>query len=216
MNFKNAIFDMDGTLIDSMPVWRNVQADCIEDMYSVKFSAEERNKLLFMNYREFINTAGIFKGIYVSLRNVSEECYRRMSEKYISGEIKVKPFVLEYLAFLKEQGIRIAIATATPKNICVPYLKLCGIYPYLDCIYTEEDAKISKRKSAKVYDLALEHLLGTKENTVVFEDVLVCMQTAKKSGYRVYAIADSCQGDTVNDIKNICEKFIENYKDLME
>ena len=64
--------------------------------------------------------------------------------------------------------------------------------------------------------MALEHLNGTKEDTVVFEDVLICMQTAKNNGYRVYAVADKCQGETVNDIKKICEKFIENYKDLME
>ena len=42
------------------------------------------------------------------------------------------------------------------------------------------------------------------------------MQTAKNNGYRVYAVADRCQGDTANDIKKICEKYIENYKDLME
>lgn len=217
MDFKNAIFDMDGTLIDSMSLWRHVQADCIEDIYGVKFSEEEREKLVYLYYKEFVECAGKFKGIEVSCDVIAEESYRRMPEKYINGEISVKPYVLDFLKLLKSKGIGTALATATRKELCVPYLKKSGIYQYLDCIYTtEDDAKEEKHQSSKVYDMALEHLNGTKEDTVVFEDVLICMQTAKNNGYRVYAVADKCQGETVNDIKKICEKFIENYKDLME
>lgn len=217
MNFKNAIFDMDGTLIDSMSLWRHVQADCIEDIYGVKFTEEEREKLVYLYYKEFIEYAGQLIGMEVSCDVIAEESYRRMPEKYINGEISVKPYVLDFLKLLKSKGIGTALATATRKELCVPYLKKSGIYQYLDCIYTtEDDAKEEKHQSSKVYDMALEHLNGTKEDTVVFEDVLICMQTAKKNGYRVYAVADRCQGDTVNDIKKISEKFIENYKDLME
>ena len=62
----------------------------------------------------------------------------------------------------------------------VKNLKKSGIYQYLDCIYTtEDDAKEEKHQSSKVYDMALEHLNGTKENTVVFEDVV---ETFKKQG----------------------------------
>ena len=217
MDFKNAIFDMDGTLIDSMSVWRNIQVDIIEDIYGVKFSKEEREKLICLYYKEFIECAGKFKGIDVSYNEVAEESYRRVPPKYINGEISLKPYVLDFLKLLKSKGIGTALATATRKEICVPYLKKTGIYQYLDCIYTtEDDAKEEKHQSSKVYDMALEHLKGTKEDTVIFEDVLVCMQTAKNNGYRVYAVADRCQGDTANDIKKICEKYIENYKDLME
>ena len=217
MDFKNAIFDMDGTLIDSMSVWRHVQADIIEDMYGVKFTEEERETLVHLYYTEFITYAGKLKGIEVSYNDVAEESYRRMPEKYINGEISVKPYVLDYLKLLKSKGIGTALATATRKEICVPYLKISGIYPYLDCIYTtEDDAKEDKHHSSKVYDLALEHLKGTKEDTVVFEDVLYCIKTLKNNNYRVYAIADKCQGDEVSDIKKLSEKFIESYKDLME
>ncbi len=216
MDFKNAIFDMDGTLIDSMQIWRNVEADSVEDIYSVKFTEQERNNLKYLTYHDFIAKSAELKVIDINISDVTEESYRRMAEVYMSGKIIIKPFVLEYLSFLKSKGVGIALATATRRNVCIPYLKQSGIFPYLDYIFTEDDAQSTKSESSKVYDLALEALQGTQEDTVIFEDVLGCIKTAKNNGYRVIAVFDKCQGDTVNEIINISDKYINTYKELME
>lgn len=217
MDFKNAIFDMDGTLIDSMYFWRDVLVDCVEQVHNVKFTKDERNALIYVPFHTLAEFSKETKDIDIKVKEVLEMCYERMLKIYLSGEIKIKPFVPEFLSQIKSKGAKIALATATKKDVCIPYLKFCGLYQYFDCIYTSfDDAKISKEKSSKIYDMALADINGTKEDTVIFEDTIDCIKTAKNNGYLVFAVSDICQGNTVDEIKRISDKFINTYKELME
>ena len=216
MNFKYAIFDMDGTLIDSMYFWRDVLVDCIEEVHGVKFTSEQRNFFVTIPYYELALKTKEYKGVDIDSRKILSMCYERMEKIYSSGKIQIKPYALDFLALLKSKGIGTALATATKKEICLPYLEQSGLLPYLDHIYTEDDAKISKRISSRVYDLALQALGGTKEDTVVFEDVVDCIKTAKSNGYRVIAVSDVCQGNSVDEIIKTADRFINTYKELME
>ena len=139
-----------------------------------------------------------------------------MSHRYLEGSLEVKPYVREYLAYLKAKNCGVALATATPKALCVPFLRQKELYGYFDCIFTTaDDTHIGKRESSAVYDAALAALGGTKQNTAVFEDVLVCMQTCKKNGYYTVAVPDSCQAATLCEIRATADRFITSYKDLM-
>lgn len=217
MNFKYAIFDMDGTLVDSMPAWRHVEFDVIEKLCNVEFSNEEKEKLEYLTFSGLLREAASLKNITIDYSAVTEESYALMTDRYLNGEFEFKPYTKEYLAFLKSKNIGVAVATATRKSLSVPFLKKIGLYDYIDFVFTtEEDAKIGKGKSSLVYDMALEALDGTKEEAVVFEDVLNCMETCKKNGYRVIAVHDKYQKYTKDKILETADLFINTYKELME
>ena len=174
MQIQNAIFDLDGTLIDSMPVWRNIQADAIEENTGIKFTKAER----------------------------------KMCLQY--------PMAKEYLIYLKKHGYGVGLSTATPKALCVPYLKFTGVYDLFDCIFTEEEIKVSKSIGPAVYDASLEFLGGTKENTAIFEDTLSCIRTCKKNGFYTVAIAESLTPpEYLAEIKPLADRYIRSYKEMM-
>jgi len=217
VNFKYAIFDMDGTLVDSMPAWRHVEFDVIEKLYGVKFSDEEKEKLEYLTFSELLREAASLKNITIDYSAITEESYALMTERYLNGQFEFKAYVKEFLAFLKSKNVGIAVATATRKSLSVPFLKEIGLYDYIDFVFTtEDDAKIGKSKSSLVYDMALEALGGTKEEAVVFEDVLNCMKTCKANGYQVIAVHDKYQKYTKDKILETADFFINTYKELME
>ena len=216
MTIQNAIFDLDGTLIDSMPAWRNYQMDVMERLSGVIFTEEERKIYIQYPYDDMMRMACEAHAMTVDRAAVSDECEALMKERYANGTLEVKPYVYDYLGYLKKNGCGVALATATPKALCVPFLRLKGLYDFFDCIVTTvDDVHIGKRESAAVYDAALAALGGTKENTAVFEDVLICMQTCRKNGYYTIAVPDVCQTATIDQIRLTANRCINSYKEMM-
>ncbi len=217
MNFKNVIFDMDGTLIDSMHLWRKIEIDLMQEYVGRKFEADTAKKLEIMPLRQMLEYINENFGVYVDVKTAGDASDERMFKNYLDGKIDVKPYVFEYLSYLKSQNIKLALATATPKKLCVPYLEKVGLIDYFDVIVTtKDDVNIGKSKSPAVYDAALQKLGATKEDTVIFEDVLVAVQTAKKAGYYTIGVQDDMQGDTRNQIIKTADRFINSYKEMME
>ena len=216
MQIQNAIFDLDGTLIDSMPVWRNIQADAIEENTGIKFTKAEREMCLQYPYFEALDKLRDKLPADCDRGYVYRQSMERMAKIYREGSIPFKPMAKEYLIYLKEHGYGVGLSTATPKALCVPYLKLTGVYDLFDCIFTEEEIKVSKSVGPAVYDASLEFLGGTKENTAVFEDTLSCIRTCKKNGFYTVAIAESLTPpEYLAEIKPLADRYIRSYKEMM-
>lgn len=216
MNFKYAIFDMDGTLIDSMYLWRTNEISLMQEYVGKKFDIKLTEKLKILPLRQMIEYINKNFGTNIDVKTAGDASDEKMYKNYIEGKIKVKPYVFEYLLHLKSQNIKIALATATPKSLCVPFLEKVGLLEYFDVIATtKDDVNIGKSRGPDVYDFALKKLGGTKDNTVIFEDVLVAVKTAKNAGYYVISVYDEMQGNTREEIINISDKFINNYKEMM-
>ena len=214
MDFKNAVFDLDGTLIDSMPFWRSTQVGLLREKFGLKIDEQESEKLLYLSFLEMVEYAK--KHINLNVKAYSDVVDKVMKEHYTNGEIPVKPFALEYLKYLKENNVGTALATSTPKDTCMEYIKKSGLYRYLDCIFTTvDDAHEGKANSFKVYDMAREALGGTLEDTVVFEEAIGCIRTCKKGGYTVYAVKDKLQECHIEEIKRISDRYINSYSELI-
>lgn len=215
MKIKNAIFDLDGTLIDSMYLWRAYEVDILEELGGFHFSDYQRQKYLTMSLKDMVVSAEKQFSVKYDYKEVCARAISAMEPLYFSGKLEFKPYAVEFLKKLKNAGIGIALATATPKESCIPFLEKTGVLKYFDCILTtHDDIKVDKFKGPDIYDAALKALNADKETTVVFEDVIQCIKTCKNNGYYAIGIEDRVQGETVHDIKSLADRFITSYNEI--
>lgn len=215
MQIQNAIFDLDGTLIDSMPTWRNLQLDAMGESLGRPLTDVERALGIQYPYPEAIKR--LPDGDKCDEAYVRDISMERMTAVYHSGKIDLKPCVREYLVWLHEHGCKAALATATPRTMFEPYLKLKGIYDLFDYIVTADDVHADKFESPKIYETAMAALGGTKENTAVFEDVYFAIRTAKTAGFYTVAVDDgSIQAATLADTLRYADRFIRSYEEMMQ
>lgn len=210
MKIKYAIFDVDGTLLDSMHIW-----DDAADLFLQKMGFEARGDELFRSY-------GYAKGIEFMIENYGLD----MTHEQVKAEINIilqdyyfniplaKPGVKEFLEKLKADGAKLAVATATERHLIERALERNGLLQYFDSFFTTFE--VGKRKHfPDIFYLAKESI-GGDETTVVFEDALYAIETAKKAGFPVIAIEDYAQAKWRDDIKKTADYYITDYQQIYE
>ena len=212
-NIKGAIFDLDGTILDSMFIWSEIGYKFLEmkNIQVPEGSDEQFTTMSLMEAAEFYikhfdNTATI-EGIVADINSLVEDFY--------FNEVIKKDGVEEFLEFLKNRGVKMCVATATDKYMVEKALERNGLLHYFSEIYTCNGVGAGKNTSV-IYDVALEHLGTAKEDTFVFEDALYAIETANKSGYNLVGIKDVSEKADPETIKAFCNYFIENYKEVYQ
>ena len=166
---KAAIFDLDGTLVDSMWVWKVVDADYVE-RYHLQ---EPEGFYKAIEGMSFTETAqyylDVFPQLNCTLDEVKQEWLDMVYDLYRT-KVPLKPGVKEFLQYLKDQGIRIGIATSNVTELAEMVLEAQGVLAYFDSICSACDLKAGK-PSPDVYLKAAEMLQVSPENCMVFEDV---------------------------------------------
>lgn len=214
MDYKFAIFDLDGTLVESMKYWRGLPFAFLNEKYGLKdFPQEAIEYVIFSNVNcngdfKYLNEKYGYPEMTVTLQDVFDMMY-----KFYSTVIDIKPYVREFLDKLKSEGVRCAIATATPIRESSKVLERLGLSEYFEFILTTRDVGKGK-EYPDIFDICLERLGATKENTVVFEDALYSIKTLKANGYRVCGIEDYCERDQTK-VKELSDVYIESYKELL-
>jgi len=182
-----AIFDCDGTLLDSIGAWLALE-DELASLVGCSFSDEESTYVGTLTIPE---TAEYFHGRF-GLGDSAEEVlalYNEKIEAIYRDSVFARPGALEFVRALHEQGIKTSIASSTPQKHLRIALGKNGFLPYLDAIVSVDDVGHSKRDPA-AFDLA-RTLMGTpKESTWVFEDSVYALKTAINAGYRSVGVYD--------------------------
>ena len=172
---KGAIFDFDGTLVDSMFIWDTIGEDYLR---SLGKEPNEDLRTVFMPltleeaaeyYREHYDVTLSVKEIVGGVNAMVEEIYRT--------RVTLKHGVADYLRWLKENGTPMCIATVTDRYLVEETLERLGILHYFSEIFTCAEVGYGKDKPI-IYRKALEHLGTPKEETFVFEDSLFALKTA--------------------------------------
>lgn len=210
--FRGAIFDLDGTIIDSMGIWEEID---------VKF-LEKRNIVMPKDYIEKINDMSFEEvakytierfGLNESPCDLIKE-WNDMALYEYSNNIKLKPKVKEYLDKLKANNIKIGLATSSPRKLFEPVLKNNNVYEYFDTFISVEDVGRDKNY-ADIYLYTAKKLGLSPSECVGFEDILVAINTLKEAGFQVVGVYDkSSQGD-LDEIKVRCDKFIYSFDELL-
>lgn len=190
-NIKGAIFDMDGTLVDSLMIW-----EVLWDRFGNRFlnggkfrPSEESDKAVrTMTLKDAMN---YLYDVY-RIGNSGEELFEFTTETmrdFYSQEVMLKKGVKEFLEYCYQRGVKMCIASATEKSLIKTALKHCNIEKYFSEIFSCADIGKGKEEP-DVYLTALEYLGTEKEETYVFEDSQIAIATADKIGIRTVGIYD--------------------------
>lgn len=206
-----AIFDVDGTLLDSMQVWeyfaRNFLRRC---GVPVREDADDvvRYMCLSETAEFFINECGVVG----TVEEVMAECNKMLEEEYFYN-VQLKENVVLLLEFLKENNVPAYIATATDRYLVEAAIKRCGIDKYFCGILTCTEAGAGKTKPDIFYQAA-EKMGRTPSETWIFEDALHAVTTAKKAGFKVCTIFDESEADHKNELQALSDIYVENFAQL--
>ena len=210
---EGAIFDLDGTLIDSMWMWRQ-----IDEEFLAQFGAEVPDDLqLAIAGMSFTETACYFKERFPFLPYSVEQLkniWNQMAYDKYAHAVTLKPGILEFLTYLKEQKIKTGIASSNSRELVEAALEGLGVRGYFDSIRTA--CEVAKGKPAPdIYLRVAMDLEITPEKCMCFEDIPEGIMAGKNAGMRTCAIEDAFSKNLVEEKKELADVYIEDYFELL-
>ena len=128
--------------------------------------------------------------------------------------ILIKAYVKEYLVKLKNMNIKIGLATSSPKELYEPVLKNNKVYDYFDTFTSVDDVKRDKNYP-DIYLYTAKKLGLYPNECIIFEDILIAINTAKESNFKAIGVYDKSSYNDLDKIKVKSDKFIYDFKELL-
>ena len=208
---KGAIFDLDGTLLDSMGVWDQVDVDFLAKR-GIEVPDDYMQKVAAMQFRQIAEYTIARFGLSDTPEALMEE-WDHMARVMYATVVEAKPYAREYLESLKASGAKLAVATSLPPMLREPAMKHVGIFDYFDQIVSVDDANDVGKDRPDVFLLAAGRLGVVPEQCTVFEDLLVAMRSAKSVGMRVWAIHDDSSDGDWPDICGLADGVLFDFSE---
>lgn len=213
LNYKGAIFDLDGTLIDSMHVWKQIDIDFLG----------KRGLDVPDDYVEAIAAMGYMETAHYTIKrfDLNEKAedivneWKEMAIDAYTNNIRIKAGVNEYLEFLKQNNVKMAIATASDLSLVIPVLKSNCIEEYFDNITTLSEVNRGKG-FPDIYNLAAQRLGLEANECYVFEDIIQGIQGANMGGYTSIAVYDKWSEKDKEMLGNNAFKYIQDFYEMIE
>lgn len=212
MQKKGVIFDLDGTILDSMDIWREID---------VKFLGRRGLEVPDDYFRNIAPLGFDGAAAYTIERfgfpetpeQIIEEWYQMAVDAY-AKEVELKPFAKEYLLFLKEQGVKLGIATSCETQMFLPALERNGILGLFESYTTVREVPRGK-EFPDIYERQAEKMGLLPGECAVFEDILKAVQGANAGGFYTVGVFDLHSAYEWGEIKKQANKFIYSYEELI-
>ena len=213
MDFQCAIFDLDGTLINSTGVWNKVD----EDFFN------RRNVIMPPEFPQVIKTHTLMSGaVYIkdrlSLPESPEDIVKEWHDAAVydyHNDVRIKPYVKELLELLKNSyGYKIGLATSNTHELYDQCLINNGIYDYFDS-FTQSDEVERLKGFPDIYEKSAERMGVPKEECIVFEDVYQAVKGARMGNFFTVAVEDSASADDREEIIKIADVYIKSFRELV-
>ena len=212
MKLKYAIFDLDGTLLDSLPVWDNLGLDMLRAQ-GYDPDPQLGRELKTMVMREGAQLCKELFGMPESIDEIVQLVEDQARYAY-NHTIPPKPGTENFLRRLKAAGVPMFVATNTRRDLVEDGLRRNGLLDFFDGIVTCPEVGQGKKEGPAVYEAALRCMGGTKEEAVVFEDALHAIRTAKAAGFRVAAIYDASSEGEHEEIRALSDAYFLHYDEI--
>lgn len=205
MKISGAIFDMDGTLLDSMFVWEG-----IGEKYVRSCGAEPEEGLDEIIKNMTMDQVSTYLSIGYGITKPPSEISADINcliESFYRDVVKPKAGIFDLLEDFKARGVKMCVATATDIHLVKMALSRTGLLPFFSDIFTCTMVGAGKEVPL-IFEKALERLGTPKAETPVFEDSLYAIKTAKKAGFPVVGIYDSAWDCDWTEIKKYADYCI--------
>lgn len=213
MKITGAIFDLDGTLLDSNYVWRTLGQVYLETK-GLSPEPDLQEKLKATSLRD---AAEIFKedyGLEGTVDNIMAEINSAVEHHYFHV-VQPKKGIPELLKRLHKAGVKMCVATATDRYQAEAALERCSMLGYFGEVFTCTELGCNKHTTF-IYDTAGAFLGTEKDTTFVFEDAHFAMVTAKKAGLRVAGVRDSYSEGYIEQMKETGDLYFETMEGSWE
>ncbi|MFI3207691.1 MAG: HAD family phosphatase [Eubacteriales bacterium] len=212
-NIKAVIFDLDGTLIDSMWVWH-----AVDDVYAEKYNIVKPDDFYeVMEGMSYTEVAQYFQDEFkldMTVEEIKQEWLDMTIEMY-RNEVELKEGVLLMLEHLKENGIKIGIATSSSRELVEAVLSGRRVRHYFEAICTSCEVNAGKPEP-DVYLKVASDLGVEAKDCLVFEDVAKGIMAGKNAGMKVSAIEDKGNVTQREYLRTLADYYIRTYKDVLE
>ena len=203
---KGVIFDIDGVLLDSLGIWDDLGARYLKSIGVIP--EEGLNEILFSMSMEQGST---YLNEHYNLQKTDAEVsagISQMIEDFYFDEVLPKPGAKELLEFFKEKGIKMTAATSSPRIHVEKALERNGMLTFIEKLFTNTEVGASKHEP-KIYNEAAA-FLGTKpDETLVFEDSLYALKTAKDAGFVTVGVYDIKGEPDQEGVKNTGDHYVK-------
>ena len=207
--FTAAIFDLDGTLLDSVWVWREVDRAFFEEI-GVAEPEDYARSIQGMSFREAAEYTARRFGLSRTAEEVMDGWMRMTAEAY-AHRVALKPGALQYLRALKRAGVKLAVVTANREELFGPTLRRWGAWELFDAFCTSAEVGDAGKGDGALFRLAARRLGVAPEDCAVFEDTLEGVRGARAAGMRAYAVLDAGNAHHAREIEALADGAIRDF-----
>ncbi len=208
-----AIFDNDGTLLDTMPYWRYTPLEFML-AHQIPVDPEVLARMYMTSSRKLVRECCEKLGGTVTQEEATAEVEGYMNRHYLYDARFKTPAVPAFLRRLKDGGVKMCVATAAPREYVSNGLRRLGVLELFDFVTDHREFSMSKEQPEYFLKL-LERLDADASRTWVFEDALYAVKSAKAAGLRVCAIEEETQARDREEIMRTADIYIKDYTELL-
>ena len=213
LSFSAAIFDLDGTLLDSLYVWRLVD-ERFFGTRNLELPEDYARAVSGMSFGETVAYTKARFHLPDAPEDIVAEWEALAAEEY-ALRVPLLPGGGEYLRLLQRRGVRLAAATANRRSLFMPALERCGAAKRFDAILTTGDLGDGNKSDGALFRAAAQQLGVAPGDCVVFEDSLEGLRGARAAGMRAVGVRSRALEHCINEASPLCECMIDDYRALL-
>lgn len=212
-NINAVLFDLDGTLVDSMWVWKDIDVEFLSD-YGIELPNDLQSDIEGMSFTE---TAMYFKNRFGFKESVDDikRIWNDMAYERYTKIIPMKEGALEFLNYLKAKGIKTGIATSNSRELVTGMLHAKNINDLFDIIKTSCDVNAGK-PAPDIYLRSAEELNVSPKNCLVFEDIPMGILAGKNANMRVCSVYDDYSKNQESKKRALADYYINTFNEVLE
>ena len=206
---RGAIFDLDGTLLDSMHVWTDVDNEFLRGR-GFDVPADYAESIAHLSFDGCARYTIARFGLPDTPEELMDE-WNRMAFTAYATTVPLKPHAGEYLRHLKATGARLAVATSLPPNFREPVLRRLGVFDLFDALCSVDDVGHVAKDRPDVYLYAAERIGVAPRDCTVFEDILAGIRAVKSAGMTAWAMYDASSQSQWRDIRAAADGVMHDF-----